>query len=347
VSGRLGGGEVAALDGRGSAWIRLDDAISMSVNDPGVARRFGRLGLASVAAVGLAMLGLAVRTALLRRVLAPGAASIVWGLGFALYLWFGGWALGLGEAHAIPFALVAGAAIALFVYLRGAGLEGPAAARPGVWQGRLVARWRSARDSRVPYQPYLGKTRELAQARVALEFGAYAMALAALRHARRVAIAQRKLDELVEARELVGALSMRSTGRIRQASNRLARKVNEGFDGFPAEALASAGVRVEPEPRPDPLPASREGRPAPTGEPAPGRTRELDQARAALAEREFGDALITLREARRVAVAQRKLDELLEVEELVRALSNSSSGRTRSASDRLARKVEAGLRTFD
>ena len=300
-----------------------------------------------MAAVGLAMLDLAVRTVMLRRVLSAGASSIIWGLGFALYLWFGGWALGLGEAHAIPFALFAGGAIALFVYLRGAGLEGPPAAQPGVWHRRLAARRRSARASRVPYQPYSGKTRELDQARVALEYGAYAMALSALQDARRVAIAQRKLDELVEVRELVGALSTRSTGWIKHASKRLARKVDEGLDGFPAEALVSAGVRAEPEPRPDALSHSRDRLGAPTGERALARTRELDQARAALADREFGDALIALREARRVAVAQRKLDELLEVEELVRSLSNRSSGRTRSAGDRLARKVEAGLRSFD
>jgi hypothetical protein len=47
-----------------------------------------------------------------------------------------------------------------------------------------------------------------------------------------------------------------------------------------------------------------------------------------------------------VAVAQRKLDELLEVKELVQILSRRSSGRTRTASDRLASKVDSGLRSF-
>lgn len=318
----------------------------MSANDPGVARRFGELASASLAGVGLLMLDLAVRTALLRRVRSAGVVAIGWGLGFGLYLWFGGWVLGLGEARILLFASVAGGSIALFVYLRGAGLEGPPAVQPGVWQRRLAARWRSGRAAGVPYQPYSGKTRELDQARVALEYGANAMALACLQDARRVAIAQRKLDELVEVRELVRALSRLSTGRIKQAGERLARKVDEGLEGFPAEALASAGVRAELEPGPD-ASRSREGSRRPPGERAPGRTREIDEARAAIGEREFTDALFALRVARRVAVAQRKLDELLEIEELVRALADRSSGRTRSASDRLARKVEAGVRSFD
>ncbi len=319
----------------------------MSANDPGVARRFGELASASVAAVGLLMLDLAVRAALLRRVRSPGVAAISWGLGFGLYLWFGAWVLGLGEPRSILFALVAGSSIALFVYLRGAGLEGPPAVQPGVWQRRLVFRWRSAHDSGVPYQPYAGKTRELDQARVALEHGAYAMALACLQDARRVAIAQRKLDELVEVRELVRALSRLSTGRIKQASERLARKVDVGLEGFPAEALASAGVRAEREPGPGALSRSRDGLRPPPREWGPGRTRELDEARAALGEREFTDVLFALRVACRVAVAQRKLDELVEVEGLVRALADRTSGRTRSASLRLARKVEAALRSFD
>ena len=47
-----------------------------------------------------------------------------------------------------------------------------------------------------------------------------------------------------------------------------------------------------------------------------------------------------------MAVAQRKRDELIEVYELVQVLSERSSGRTHAASEQLAAKVEAGLRSF-
>jgi hypothetical protein len=294
----------------------------------------------------LALLGLAVRAALFRQHRTPGATSVLWGLGFALYLWLGVRALGLHEVRAIPFALVAGAAIALFIYLSGAALENPPSGQPGVFHRRLLARWRAARVTRVPYQPYAAKTRELLQARVALDYGEFPMALSMLQEARRVALAQRNLDELLEVRELVRALSARSRGRTKDASERLARKVTEGLKAFPADALASVGVRAEPERERLGLPRSRRKLRAPSGDHARATTRELSWARAALDDGEFATALHMLQEARRVAVAQRKLDELLDVEELVQVLSKRSSGRTRAASEGLARKVEAGLRSF-
>jgi len=189
------------------------------------------------------------------------------------------------------------------------------------------------------------KTRELSRARAALDEGELATAADLLQQARQVAVAQRKLDELLEVRELVRSLCARSSGRTKDASERLARKVTEGLHTFPADALASAGVREEPEPDLlGPLLARRKLRAA-AGDHALATTRELTQARAALDEGELATALYLLREAQRVAVAQHKLDELLEVYELVQVLSERS-GRTRAASERLARKVEEGLRSF-
>jgi hypothetical protein len=188
------------------------------------------------------------------------------------------------------------------------------------------------------------KTRELSRARAALAEGELATALSLLQEARQVAVAQRKLDELLEVRELVRSLSARSSGRAKEASERLARKVTEGLHGFPADALASVGVEPERDPL-GPLLARWKLR-ASAADHALIRTRELSRARAALDEGELPTALYLLQEAHRVAVAQRKLDELLKVYELVQVLSARSGGRTRAASDRLARKLEAGLRSF-
>ena len=76
------------------------------------------------------------------------------------------------------------------------------------------------------------------------------------------------------------------------------------------------------------------------------RLRELVRARAALDQDEYDQALFLLQQAERVAVAQQKLGELIEVRDLVQVLSARSSGRTRAASEQLAHKVEAGLRSF-
>lgn len=68
--------------------------------------------------------------------------ALVWGLVFALYLWWGSHQVGLGENRAILLGLVGGGASALFVYLRGAGLGRPPSDRPGVFLGRAAARRR-------------------------------------------------------------------------------------------------------------------------------------------------------------------------------------------------------------
>jgi hypothetical protein len=113
------------------------------------------LALAPVAAVGwvaITLLGVAVRFALFREHRTHGTTSLLWGLGFGLFLWGGGIGVGLREGRAIPFALVAGAAIALFIYLRGAALENPPLGQPGVFHRRLVARW--LEPTTVPSSPY-------------------------------------------------------------------------------------------------------------------------------------------------------------------------------------------------
>jgi len=137
----------------------------------------------------------------------------------------------------------------------------------------------------------------------------------------------------LQVRELVASLSARSSGRTREASERLARKVSEHLRGFPSD---------EPERDLIGLLLARPELRAPAG----GQTRELMQARPALDDGEFATALQLLQEARRVAVAQRKLGELLEVYELVQVLATRSAGRTRAASEQLGRKVETGLRSF-
>jgi hypothetical protein len=182
------------------------------------------------------------------------------------------------------------------------------------------------------------KRGELSRARAALDDGKPANALFELREARRVAVAQRKLQELIEVHKLVDVLSAQSSGRVRAASERLARQVTEAIDAFPADELIAAGI----EPKPDPLVLLL----ATIGDRALVTTPELARARAALDEGDLTKALFELRQARRVAVAQRKQDELLEVYELVRVLSQRSSGRTRTASEVLTRKVETGLRSF-
>ena len=309
-------------------------AIVKSASNPSVRGRVGSSAFAPFAAIGwvlFALLGLAVRVALFREHRTQGTVSLLWGLGFALFLWFGVWTLGLSEGRATAFALVAGMTIALFVYLRGAALENPPAEQPGAFLRRRRVRRR--RSSRTRSAPDATKAHELRQARVALDFGKLAKALYLLQEAERVAVAQRKPEELLQVRELVASLSARSTGRTREASERLARKVSEHLRGFPSD---------EPERDLIGLLLARPELRAPAG----GQTRELMQARPALDEGEFATALHLLQEARRVAVAQRKLGELLEVYELVQVLATRSSGRTRAASEQLARQAETGLRSF-
>jgi hypothetical protein len=194
------------------------------------------------------------------------------------------------------------------------------------------------------------ETRELSRARDAIHAHELSTALFLLEQARRVAVAQRKLDELLEVRELVGSVSEQSYGSTREASERLARKVTEGLRGFPPDELVSAGVEpaslgIEPEADLGALVARWKLR-APAGDAAPAKTRELVRARAALDEDEFAQALFLLQQAERVAVAQQRLGELIEVYELVQLLAERSSGRTRVGSELLAHKAEAGLRSF-
>src|SRR5690242_19453793 len=144
------------------------------------------------------------------------------------------------------------------------------------------------------------KTRELIRARAALDDSDLAKALSQLQEARRVAVAQRKLDELLEVRELTEVLSARSSGRVKEQSEHLASKVVEGLHGFPAEALAAVGIEPEPDPL-VPLLARWKLR-APAGDRLPVTTPELARARAALDHGNAAKALYELREARRVAV---------------------------------------------
>jgi hypothetical protein len=188
------------------------------------------------------------------------------------------------------------------------------------------------------------KTRELERARPAVEEGDSAEALFLLEQSRRVAVAQRKLDELLEVRELAGTLSSRSSGAVKGASEQLALKVDADVRNFSAEELRAAGLTPEPD-RVGPLVASWKLRSS-AGALSPGKTGELVRAGTALEDGDLPSALFLLEQARRVAVAQRKLDELLEVYALVQLLSRQTGGRTRVASDRLAARVEADLRSF-
>src|SRR5260221_13053206 len=89
------------------------------------------------------------------------------------------------------------------------------------------------------------KTRELVRARVALDEGEPTAALRLLREAGRVAVAQRRLDELLEVRELTQSLRTQATGRTRAAAERLAEALSQELRAFPPEALTPAGLPVE------------------------------------------------------------------------------------------------------
>jgi hypothetical protein len=304
-----------------------------------------------VAALGwlsLAALELVVRAVLFfKGQRSQGATAVLWGLGFAVLLWAGVEAVRLvNGTRALLFALVAGAAIALFVYLSGAGRENPPDGQPGVYQRRLLRRWGKALTPSIPYEPYSGETRELAEARAELRNGDQAAALYSLRDADRVAVSQRKLEELLEVQQLVGGLVDTTTGTTRRAAARLAERIEEQLDSFPPQALATAGVGARRARRRVRGPHVRAPQPAAAGERRQPTSRELSEARAAIEEGELTTALYALREARRVAVAQKKLDELVEVRDLARDLYRQSSGGTRDKSDRLLARVELDLGTF-
>ncbi|HEY2218711.1 MAG TPA: hypothetical protein VGH35_05185 [Gaiellaceae bacterium] len=309
--------------------------MNVAIAETGAQRRAGSIVLAVVAAIGwffLAVLGFLVKVALFRAHRSHGATAVLWGAGFALFLWLSSLALGLQETRAILFALVAGAAIALFVYLRGAGLEDPPAARPGEFYRRL----RSPRRARTVSQPDVSKSREVHRARVELVDGDLDGALYYLRQAERVAVAQRKLDELLEVRDV-----LRSLPRT-PASAGLAHTVDVALQDFPPEALAAAGIHVRTERE-----LVESLRPlVQADDHGAAKPRPLSLARRALDAGDYPEALFQLQEARRIAVAQRRLAELLEVHELVQPLCERSSGRTRAAAEELARQVVAGLRSF-
>lgn len=299
--------------------------------------------------LSLAALELGVRAVLFfREQRSQGATAVLWGLGFAVLLWAGVAALGLAHGtRARLFALVAGAAIALFIYLSGAARENPPDGQPGVYQGRLLRRWRKAAlGPSIAYEPYSGETRELAEARAELRNGDQTAALYSLRDTDRVAVSQRKLGELLEVQQLVGALVETSTGKTKKAASRLAEKIEEQLNSFPPEALAAAGVGARRAGRRARAPDAPAPQPATAGERTHPTTRELSEARAAIEDGELTTALYALREARRVAVAQNKLDELLEVRDLALDLYRRSSGRTRDASHRLAARAEVDLGAF-
>jgi hypothetical protein len=306
--------------------------------------RLGPIAYAPLAAVAwffFALLGLAVRFALFRRLRGQGATSVLWGIGFALFLWFSLWALKVKELNAILFALVAGAAIALFVYLRGAGLEGPPSDRPGVFHREALARRRAKRAARAARRPPPAEPRDLHRARIEIARGDVDDGLRSLREAERVAVAQRKLAELIEVRRLADGVATRGWGQTRETAAELAQRVADEIYAFPADELVAAGI----EPRPDPLVVVL-ARPAPPADPAVPKTRELPEARAAIEAGDLAAALFLLDTASRAAVAQRRLGELREAYELARKVDAHSSGRTHARSDDLLRRIEAGLRSF-
>jgi hypothetical protein len=185
-------------------------------------------------------------------------------------------------------------------------------------------------------QPDVSKSREVHRARVELVDGDLDGALYYLRQAERVAVAQRKLDELLEVRDVLSTLPRTP------ASAHLAQTVDEAVHDFPPDVLAAAGIHVRTERE---LVESLRRR-VPAGDHGPAKPRPLALARRALDAGDYPEALFLLQEARRIAVAQRRLGELLEVHELVQPLCERSSGRTRAAAEELARQVVAGLRSF-
>jgi hypothetical protein len=96
--------------------------------------------LGAFALVALSLLGAAVKVALFPRHRTGGAMAVIWGVAFAAYLWWGSHQIGLGQSRAILLGVVGGAACALFIYLRGAGLDRPPAYRPGAFLRRRAAR---------------------------------------------------------------------------------------------------------------------------------------------------------------------------------------------------------------
>jgi hypothetical protein len=185
------------------------------------------------------------------------------------------------------------------------------------------------------------ETRELDEARLAVADRQFSSALSYLRVAERVAVAQRKLPELLEVRELARQLTALSAGQTKTAGAQLERRVETELRAFPGEELAAAGIEPERE-----VAALVSKLRVLAGPPAAATTRDLSRARTAIDQGEFATALSHLQEARRVAVAQRRLDELLEVHRLLQLLATRGGERARVDSERLAQRTEDDLRAF-
>jgi hypothetical protein len=99
-----------------------------------------RLPSFSLESLLMAPLELMIGLALFPKTRSAGASAIVWGLGLALFLWAGLRSVGLSNARAIPFAVVSGVLITLFVYVRGEASTAPPAARPWEFIRRARAR---------------------------------------------------------------------------------------------------------------------------------------------------------------------------------------------------------------
>ena len=290
------------------------------------------------------MLDLAVRPALLRRVGSSGVAAVGWGLGFgALSLV---WRVALGLARrADPVFPCRGGRSPLLRLLARRGAGGPS--RSAAWRlatsiGVSVA---LGPCLRVPYQPYSGKT--VSSTRRSAPPSTRPTRWRSPASRTRVAW-QSHNASWTSWRCVSSCGPLEAEHGADQAGERtadLGRSMTAWRDSLPRRwRLPACGAERDPGPMRSPV--------APTIAHASRRAGAWKNARArrgacGVAEREFTDALFALRMARRVAVAQRKLDRTAEVQELVRALADMTSGRTRSASVRLARKVEASLRSFE
>jgi hypothetical protein len=104
--------------------------------------------LAAGAWLAFALLGLAVRLALFGKYRSQATTALLWGFGLGLYMWLGLLAVGVSQGRAIAFGAVGGAAIALFVFLRGSGLENPPAGQPRAVVERLRRHWQRLLASR-------------------------------------------------------------------------------------------------------------------------------------------------------------------------------------------------------
>jgi hypothetical protein len=73
--------------------------------------------------------------------------AVVWGVVFALYLWWGSRQVGLDQWRAILFGVIAGVACTVWIYSRGASSDRGSADGPGAVLGRFSARRRPKPDN--------------------------------------------------------------------------------------------------------------------------------------------------------------------------------------------------------